>query len=273
MAVVLPPELEREIFEFAGLSSPGFVPTLMLVSREVCQWMEPHLYHIMIFTLPQAPFLLTALRTKPPSFISSNVRKLFLTDGPETNVSLADMQTILSACTGTTELFLAARGRALLPLIGGMPLQRLSANIPSLFTGSVDFKHPLFSNLTHLCVFPLMRDDATPWVELRRVRHLTHLSFHVVKMVEVLREILERCPNLRVLVNFYFSTSTVGAQRTADSELAQDVRYVRMKRGFYAKDWKVGAYTGQDYWGRAEEWVAKRTLGKVHQLEYVVPDE
>jgi hypothetical protein len=81
----------------------------------------------------------------------------------------------------------------------------------------------------------------------------------------VLQGILQSCPNLKVLVNFYFSTSTVGTQRFADMDLAVDLRYMRVRRGFYANDWKLGAYTGRDYWARAEEWVAKRTLGEVNR--------
>ncbi|KAJ7842975.1 hypothetical protein B0H14DRAFT_2779764 [Mycena olivaceomarginata] len=254
MSVDLPPELEREIFEFAGLSCPGCIPTLMLVSRAVCEWMEPHLYHIMIFTLPQAPLLLATLRTRSPSFISSTVRKLFISDDPVLSMSSDDIQTILSRCSGTTDLFFAVRGRVYLPLISAMPLQRLSAPIPSIFAGPVDFTHALFANLTHLCVFPLMRDDPTQWAGLYI-------------------DVLQRCSNLHVLVNFYFTSGSVGSQRDGDLELAHDVRYVRMKRGFYAKDWKVGVYGGRDYWTRADEWVAKRTLGEVHQLEYVVPDQ
>lgn len=286
MSVDLPPELEREIFEFGGLSCPGCIPTLMLVSRAVCEWyfvlvclkgvlftffrMEPHLYHIMIFTLPQAPLLLATLRTRSPSFISSTVRKLFISDDPVLSMSSDDIQTILSRCSGTTDLFFAVRGRVYLPLISAMPLQRLSAPIPSIFAGPVDFTHTLFANLTHLCVFPLMRDDPTQWAGLYIIRGLTHLSFHAFKWVETLKDVLQRCSNLHVLVNFYFTSGSVGSQRDGDLVLAHDVRYVRMKRGFYAKDWKVGVYGGRDYWTRADEWVAKRTLGEVHRKFYPV---
>jgi hypothetical protein len=253
--------------------------------------MEPYLYHTMIFTPPRARVLLDAIRTKPPAFFSYAVHKLFLADDPASDISSADIQTILSACRGTTDLFLAPKGRVLLPLVSAMPLQRLSADLRSLFAGRpVDFDHPLFANITHLCIFPLMRDDTTQWEGVCRIPRLTHLSFHAIKGADVLQGILQSCPNLKVFVNFYFSTSTVGTQRFADVDLAEDLRYVRVRRGFYANDWKLGAYTGRDYWARAEEWVAKRTLGEVNRelnllsaffcaitllsgLRYVVPDE
>ncbi|KAJ6563910.1 hypothetical protein B0H19DRAFT_1374523 [Mycena capillaripes] len=245
----------------------------MLVSRAVCQWMEPHLYTVLILTAHQAPLILSAIHTKPRSVFSSGVRKLFLADDLASSISTADIQTILSVCTGTTDLFIAPKGHIFLPLVSMMPLQRLSADLRSLFSGRpIDFQHTLLRNITHLCVFPLMREDATQWADVRHIPRLTHLAFHTFRAAETLQDVLHCCPNLHVLVNFYFSRSTVGAQRAVDSGLAEDLRYVRVQRGFYVKDWKGGAYTGQDYWTRAEELIAQRTLGQVDCLTYVVPD-
>ncbi|KAJ7092525.1 hypothetical protein C8R43DRAFT_1244587 [Mycena crocata] len=108
-----------------------------------------------------------------------------------------------------------------------MPLQRLSADLRSLFAGKpVDFAHPVFANTTHLCIFPLMRDDATEWTAVAQIPHLTHLAFHTFKEPTMLHNVLRACTNLCVLVYFYFSTSTVGAQRSADLALAQDLHRV-----------------------------------------------
>ncbi|KAJ6478705.1 hypothetical protein C8R47DRAFT_983777 [Mycena vitilis] len=272
MVAVLPPELEREILEFAGISFPEFIPTLMLVSREARRWMESLLYHVLIFTAPQASALLAAIHNKSPSFLSSAVRKLLL---GECRSDLSDILHILSCCSGTTDLFfMAPTGQKLLPLISAMPLQRLAADLRSLFRGlPVDFHHPLFANITHLCVFPSPRDDLTEWVKVRHIPHLTHLAFHTSRDPPMLLEVLRVCPHLRVLVDFYFFRIAVtGPRLTVDHELWADLRYVRMRCGIYADDWMLGAYTGRDHWTRAEEWVEKRRLGVVERLQYVVPD-
>ncbi|KAJ6550049.1 hypothetical protein B0H19DRAFT_1160293 [Mycena capillaripes] len=47
---ILPPELERLIFEIAALESPKSMPALILVARRVQIWIEPLLYGVLALT-------------------------------------------------------------------------------------------------------------------------------------------------------------------------------------------------------------------------------
>ncbi|KAJ7879703.1 hypothetical protein B0H13DRAFT_1571256, partial [Mycena leptocephala] len=47
---LLPPELERIIFELAAFVNPASMPSLLLVAPRVKIWIEPLLYETLIIT-------------------------------------------------------------------------------------------------------------------------------------------------------------------------------------------------------------------------------
>jgi hypothetical protein len=94
-----------------------------------------NLYHTMILLLLECkcPCLLDAIRTKPLKRFEFAVHKLVVAD-PPSDFS-AEIQAILYAFRGTTDLFLAPKRRVLLPIVSTVPLQRLPALPHSLLAG------------------------------------------------------------------------------------------------------------------------------------------
>ncbi|KAJ7663250.1 hypothetical protein DFH06DRAFT_346612 [Mycena polygramma] len=80
----LPPELERQIFEIAAHTCPFSIPDMMRVAWRVKHWIEPILYHTLIFYMnPPEGFHRCTIdifrhiaRTKPEFFLRNSVRKV-----------------------------------------------------------------------------------------------------------------------------------------------------------------------------------------------------
>ncbi|KAJ6562460.1 hypothetical protein B0H19DRAFT_1144619 [Mycena capillaripes] len=178
MAPILPPELEREIFEIFASSGMKSIPSLLCVARRVKHWLEPRLYRVAVVrddknlrypgrqlfatsgdaVIP--PYALTAaIARHPASFFHAHVRHLFLdcraylysnefdeTHMPRRTVNgntLRDRAALLEVCSGTTDLHLLNinDAPALLAGISKMPLRRLTANL-SFFFGSGNSPDP-----------------------------------------------------------------------------------------------------------------------------------
>ncbi|KAJ6462868.1 hypothetical protein C8R45DRAFT_1220394 [Mycena sanguinolenta] len=86
------------------------VELLMLVSKHVKEWLEP--FFIAQFTadfsLVPYDIVSAVIRRKPPAFFHN-----------------AELQSILSVCTGMEDLWIDDMDNALIPLIQSLPLKRL----------------------------------------------------------------------------------------------------------------------------------------------------
>ncbi|KAJ6566908.1 hypothetical protein B0H19DRAFT_1138857 [Mycena capillaripes] len=280
---MLPEDLEREIFEISARSRPRSIPTFMLVAWRVKAWVEPLLYHTVVFAEPSGmksieghlthsgATLFSILDSKPASFFRDAVRNLLYLPTP-------DGKAVLSRCTGIENLWIAAPRnsnalRELLPLITALPLKHLYCNIGQLF-GSPDFSPPLFTHLTHLELFDGPATvDAETWGGIVSLSNLTHLSFNNAIFFNIWRILLDKCPSLRVLVMIGLTAQYSLDVHPYKNELVRDPRFVMMNCTEAIRDWQIGVHSGADYWSRAEELIAKRRSGEVDALQYRIEDE
>jgi hypothetical protein len=202
------------------------------------------------------------LQQKPPSFFRDSVRNLYLA-GPD----LEDSKLVLSSCREVENLWLNSKFTILpdlLPLVEDLPLKRFYGHICPLFGSynspeKIDFSHRLFSHITHLSLFDNPRAaDPEIWCKVILIPHLTHLSFLSSRFHAIWLRVLQQCPSLRLLVGI----GMVSDPPHAD-ELKKDPRFVLMYCREIIRDWQMGAYTGVDYWSRAEEFAAKRRSGEI----------
>ncbi|KAJ7509229.1 hypothetical protein B0H11DRAFT_1313457 [Mycena galericulata] len=287
MDPVLPPELERTIFETCALSSPTSIPTLILVAQRVKTWTEPILYrticlsHRRMFHFPHMTVdgLLSAIDHKSASFFAQNVRNLFIGDlelGSSPSQE-SKIQAILTAFTGLTNLFAdrlaigTCTGVAFLRPLGAVTsLQRISIALASLFKGNItNFLDPIFHHLTHLetrSPFYLgthrpsyLARRAADWAGLALLPCLTHFAFSDGHAREAILTAVLRCPKLECCVLF----------RPPQVDRAGwiprgDVRFVAMSAPEdMGVDWLGVATGGDDYWVRAEAIIAARRASGV----------
>ncbi|KAJ6593241.1 hypothetical protein B0H19DRAFT_1089504 [Mycena capillaripes] len=290
--VVLPEDLEREIFEIAACCRPREISKLMLVARRVKLWVEPSLYRTIALsrlndTGAQYPAhsqdtLFPILDSESRPALRAAVRNfLFALLSPDGGAF------VLSRCPRIENLYMTGpQVSELLPSIADLPnLKRFHCNLEMLFSsapgGHIDFTHRLFERITHLELFdsyvwPADFDrDRHTWAELARLPALTHLAFYGAIFVSVALRLLQTCPSLLILV------LKLRPREDADAvvddcpdaqELTKDPRFVvrSYRQVVIMRDWQRGAYTGRDFWTRAEEWVGKRRAGEVDVLEYRV---
>ncbi|KAJ7930878.1 hypothetical protein B0H13DRAFT_876149, partial [Mycena leptocephala] len=204
---ILPPELEREIFEICAISRPASIPNLMLVAQRVKEWTEPLLFRTVIigsdwfsksssFPICTPDTLVSAIYTKPPSFFHAAVRNLLFSISY--NAQLTAM--ILPACTGVETLWLLLIDEAWMPLIAAYTLKHLhTASYEALFRAFPPATHQFFSRLTHLELRGSPNDTNVTSAALTALPQLTHLSFTAPSLVLVCLQLLQSSPHLRVL--------------------------------------------------------------------------
>ncbi|KAJ7670082.1 hypothetical protein DFH06DRAFT_1293976 [Mycena polygramma] len=276
----LPSDLEYLIFEVAALLWPRSIPKFMLVAWRVKIWLEPLLYRTIIVldepseleecnkvgTHPlaiESSVFVSVLRTKPPSFFGNSVRQLHL---GTTCLDKTDEADVLSACSNVENLWLAARSQVTVAALN-MPLKRIHCTLDALFgNGAIDFTHRMFASIAHLEIFNAPAAiDVEVWSALASVPHLTHLAFNDDDYLPMCLILLRTWTSLRVLA---FLLSRVDLAKAP--KLVEDRRFVVMPCEEFLADWIMGAYTGNDYWSRAEDFVAKRKSGEIDPLKYYI---
>ncbi|KAF8185847.1 hypothetical protein K438DRAFT_1836418 [Mycena galopus ATCC 62051] len=155
-----------------------------------------------------------------------------------------------------------------------MPLRRLSTELKLLFppTG-VDFAHSLFAHITHLELVDPLREgeEWQQWQGLALIPNLTHLAFLMEESVSVFRGALAACSALRVLVYLYFFDPPEANEGL--ESFAQDTRFVLISAPNFVKDWESGARGGEDFWVRAERFIAQRNSGEIDRETFVLEEE
>ncbi|KAJ7699011.1 hypothetical protein B0H17DRAFT_317412 [Mycena rosella] len=162
----LPTELERAIFELAANTSPSTIPTLLRVAQRVRIWLEPLLYRVLVFdNFKSGLNLREAIEAKSAHFLSA-VRHVNFVQGV---ITTSDAKSILESCPGIVNLGLPwdVADPSLLPLLGTMCLQRLSANLLELFGqhSAGDLKHPLFRSVTHIGLIDGIEAGDVVWMK------------------------------------------------------------------------------------------------------------
>ncbi|KAJ7461190.1 hypothetical protein FB451DRAFT_490394 [Mycena latifolia] len=275
-----PPELERQIFEICALSRPITIPKLMLVAGRVRQWLEPLFYRTLTiaskdeleiprpddaFPVVSAENVLSSIKTRPATFFRDSVRNLLLHD------KLAGGFTaILSVCTGVENLWLTSV-KVYLSVLDSLPLKHLYANLDPIFR-IFPPAHPVFSRITHLELFDSPRDTTMWSSRLPLIPQLTHLSFNKHALLDICPHLLQTCTLLSVLVCHDPGRSFRSGSAVAQA-LSSDIRFVVMHVNDFLLDWQMGAYTGLDYWTRAESFIAKRLSGEIDASQFELVED
>ncbi|KAJ7757567.1 hypothetical protein B0H16DRAFT_1885585 [Mycena metata] len=259
---VLPVELERLIFELAAWQDPEIIFTLILVAKRVCIWIEPELYHTVVFRKSRS---LLMLQSKPAEFLRQHVHHVAIS----VELEYDDVVQILSTCTGVHDLAIwnnAATRPDLLPLIHKLTnLQRLSANLFALFGGREGFTLDQFripppeelplASLTHLDLFGPLPERL--WSVFRTLRQLTHLALTDLYPRELIPAALGTCPVLRLLVVKW----SLDAKMPAASKISTDPRFCIVRCTDYEFDWERGARGRTNVWHAAATKIRARRKG------------
>ncbi|KAJ7734184.1 hypothetical protein DFH07DRAFT_780408 [Mycena maculata] len=278
-AMDFPLELEREILETAAELHPQTIPSLLLVSHHVHEWIERIQYSTFISghepSVPSLNLLRNAVQSqsRPASFFHDRVHHLYF------DILGAQDKEILLVCRGVKSLTIIRirpfSSPRILPILGAMKLQRLSLSLKELFAGMefIDLTLPLFSFITHLETFDFSEIISKDFPgfscsSLALLPALTHLAFDAnvgTAFLPVATEIFGSCRKLEVLVgiNRYPIHFHDGGMISID-----DARFVYMQRRHFehAADWLAGTRGGLDFWARADAFIAKKRRGEIRPI-------
>ncbi|KAF8178222.1 hypothetical protein K438DRAFT_1836520 [Mycena galopus ATCC 62051] len=271
---LLPPELERHVFEITAFLHPSSRLRLLLVAHRVKIWIEPLLYTVLTIGAPNLSkgnanssslsmqTLSNLMDGKPASFFRDHVRHIYFMGS-----AAAPILRILSVCDAIEDLNLPLEMQSpstLAPVLAALPLRRMSILWLHFFPARTltDSSHPLFTHLTHLEVNDWVTGVSwDEWAGLVRVPRLSHLSFPSYIDNETCQAVLRHCKALEVLVVVCFARTRVHISER--EELGLDARFVLLVVSDSHHEWEMGARGGMDYWVRADVFVKKRRAGEV----------
>ncbi|KAJ7198169.1 hypothetical protein GGX14DRAFT_573730 [Mycena pura] len=263
---ILPPELERNIFEIASQLYPAMIPTFLCVARRVLAWTEPLLYRVVRWDGSlRSRLLLNAIISKPPAFVYNAVKSFFLEGFPVADRSLA--LEVLRLCTGIKNFakFSDHTAPAMLPILATMCVQDLAAHLGSLFPelGAIDLTHPSFACITHLQLLDDLDDAETRThicAALPVLPALTHLLLAREPPLDALRTILQECPRLELLLIMELHWQANFGRDYPDARVVGGTYFGHSD---YWDQWEAGAAGFPNYWTRAEEFIAKKRNGEI----------
>ncbi|KAJ7465356.1 hypothetical protein B0H11DRAFT_2006926 [Mycena galericulata] len=267
----LPLELERNIFELAALSRPVLIPKLMLTAWRVKRWLEQLLYRTL--TIDKAPtpvndfplctveVFMRIVGAKQTSLLQSvrNLRLVFLF----LEMDAVDM--VLSACPNVENLYILLCGelhdstRSAPPALATMTPRALYCDLADVFAAD-PFSHPVFSRVTHLQLMSFDIEeyvDKDYWAGLVHLSQLTHLAFDTIQPAVRCKHILDETRSLRALI--VMQTPDIYHNHEI---LADEPRFVMITAVEYQADWEEGILSGNDFWARADKFIANRMLGR-----------
>lgn len=297
---ILPPELERRIFELRALATPVSAPILMLVAWRVKEWsvpidrllacfidtrdfcrIEPILYRTIVRQSPglvsgygppaftSRESLSATIRSKPRDFFRDSVRRLYLFDREDKD----GYNEILSICSRVETLWVRHDGVDLSAHEPSTLKHLYTFYIPPLLRSEPTAPSDLFAQLTHLEITgrdPYLSD---PQIDafgrhVAQLPRLMYIAFTEGYFARIYACLLQRCPALRVLL----SAPSWPSELQELGPLVRDARFVlwggawqwiedaQRSAGAGATSWGFAAV---DYWGIAERFVAKRLSGEV----------
>ncbi|KAF8145359.1 hypothetical protein K438DRAFT_1991882 [Mycena galopus ATCC 62051] len=241
---ILPPELEREIFELAAAIpyywTDQHVGDMALVLPQVCRraqsWIEPLIYERISFladtsTKDPTPLFLRTIDTRPASFFAENVKYLYF----DKSLSLHFIHRVLSVCVGVISLGCHQSYNGLAPFLAPLPLQRLLLSDMEL---STNFSPPWVSSLTHLGLSVALPHD--PLAVFGALPALTHLAFEfdalpspsLNTLTGTVSRILLACPHLRCLVltisraNYRLTSHRLREEKFSNPRFYVLIRYI-----------------------------------------------
>ncbi|KAJ7184919.1 hypothetical protein C8R46DRAFT_1065462 [Mycena filopes] len=276
---MLPPELERVVFEIAA-SNLGDIPNMMLVAWRVREWVEPYLFLVVSNTTLESEMFTTPFNVytipisqKPVVFWSKSVKSVFL-DTDDTTEAI--ITRLLTACKGITRLFShLSLDKHRDQLAALHDLRRLHFDLALLFLDDVmDLAHPLFRNITHLELLTLPSPTTTPAVfaGLALVPKLAHLAFNEAAHSNEMLPFLASLTHLHSLVLLHPESLREEEAGHVSPALAADDRFVLIGQTDYSADWFRGANGGEDFWHVADAFIKARRAGLVDRTRFSIRD-
>ncbi|KAK7058055.1 hypothetical protein R3P38DRAFT_2681107 [Favolaschia claudopus] len=275
MDPIFPRELEREIFEIAAIGNRQHIPHLLLVCRRVHQWIDPYLYRVVDTS---DAMLVAAVKAKTDAFLKHTVRHLVV-DFHHAEEDL--VKALLFGCPDVQTLHFAPDMHIdLLPALDALQLKTLSMwvdNPVSWASGSSMLERPMFLSITHLELdydgcspteIPLTWDD---WSHLASLPALTHLAFSEILARYLLLPTLGRCGRLQTIVAIFVDMEQARAF-VEDFPVITDPRMVAIAVTDLFHDWVRQARGEDDYWGRAEAFIARKRRGDIDATRYLLED-
>ncbi|KAJ6485535.1 hypothetical protein C8R45DRAFT_275506 [Mycena sanguinolenta] len=257
---ILPPEIEREIFEITA-QFRGNAVNLVLVARRTQIWIEPLIYDTVILSDEEIchKFMRT-LDSRPAQFFAENVKSLCV---PADVDALCTVR-VLKACQGVVNLaiwLVQPQDTPVFPFISSLRPTRLSVNMYGLYGSECkpDFEHPFFSNVTHLELVDWLAwaayiDSLSP--------HLTHLAvdfdLNLQDSETRLCDVLASCRSLVVCIALVSDDESmiVVANRLAGIE---DPRLVILSESNAIENWESSLQTTDaSLWSFAEDIVTAK---------------
>ncbi|KAJ7231717.1 hypothetical protein B0H12DRAFT_1146251 [Mycena haematopus] len=257
---ILPPEIEREIFEITA-QFPGNAVNLVLVARRTQIWIERLIYDTVVLSDEEIchKFIRT-LDSRPAQFFVDNVKSLCV----PADVDAFSTARVLKTCQGVVNLaiwLVEPQDTPLFPFISSLRPTRLSINVHGLYGSGckLDFEHPFFSNVTHLELVDWLAwaayiDYLSP--------HLTHLAVDFDLDLQgsetKLRDVLACCRSLVVCIALVSDDESmiVVANGLAGIE---DPRLVILSESNVIENWEASLRrTDESLWSFAEDIVAAK---------------
>ncbi|KAJ7043041.1 hypothetical protein C8F04DRAFT_1073469 [Mycena alexandri] len=262
---VLPPELEREVFEATALMYCHIIPILMRVARRIHIWIEPFLYRV-VRAEYRTQAIIDVLLNKSPTFCHLAVRHLALLDGSQ-QFSRDDAVQLLALCKGVTNLALGNSFMAdpiLIPILAEMALLRLAVSVTDL---GCDLSHPLFSSVTHLILFDREEEVLLPLcAEIPNLASLTHLCLFFDLPKHGVVSVLAESSRLKLFLILWPPGTEFNRTKTPHTE---DIRFVVGIYGNgYWDQWVDGAHGLPDYWTRGDALIAQKRNGEIEAARY-----
>ncbi|KAJ7640683.1 hypothetical protein DFH06DRAFT_1334403 [Mycena polygramma] len=228
--------------------------------------------------------LLSARKSKSPEFLRNSVRNLFL-------VQISSgyerwYKGLLSDCSEATNIVFSGLAHDDLFLtLRNLHLRRLALSVSQLCSawGSAERNHPLppFSSVTHLDLTQEYESERGryDWRDLSRLASLpslTHLALPPsMDNRAIFLQLPVQCPRLIVIIiSTWSSAGQPNLLPFAQSlTIDTDPRVVVMRMGMgFQEDWQLGIRGGDDYWKRAEMFVARKRAGEIERTSYVLDE-
>ncbi|KAK7042786.1 hypothetical protein R3P38DRAFT_325628, partial [Favolaschia claudopus] len=283
-----PPELEREILEFAAFGDPSRIPTLLLVCRRVHRWLEPLVYRVLrLDKLQIVEPLAHALKSKPPGFLGHAVKHALVTVSYTHWTTASAWETLSEILLLNPNIFELVikkytsytSNSSLRRIPTGMHPKRLIVQFTRDSGCDADLTEPLFSCVSHLTLCqasPAMSHETWDmWSHLATLPMLTHLCFTENIARGVLHQVLTECPNLlAVVILWQINSPSVSKPRMdafARSTLKTnaDPRVVLVTIPRFYDDWERGAWSGDDLWFRVDDFIAGKRRGIISDSTHV----
>ncbi|KAJ7036573.1 hypothetical protein C8F04DRAFT_1094920 [Mycena alexandri] len=262
---LLPPEIEREIFEMTA-QFPGNAVNLMLVARRTQIWMEQLVYKTVTLSNQQlCDKFLRTLDARPSDFFIAHVKSLCVPG----DIEPLGAERVLKACQGVINLaiWLPPQDTPLFPCVSSLRPIRLSINVPALYGSPCepDLKHPFFSRVKYLELVDWL--DCASHLHIEYLSHLTHLALDFDRYTEGatprLRDILASCPSLVVCLGLVGNDDAmIIASDTLALAKIDDPRLLILSDSDVVENWEASlGSSDESVWAFAEDIVASK-IGK-----------